>query len=381
MIRFVAAHLSHVEAVVALEQATFPEDAISRRSFRRFIDAPTADFYVALDGNDTVVGYTVVLYRNNTNLGRLYALVLHPNAQGKGSGRKLLQWAEHLADERHCLFLRTEIATSNQRAERLFSSEGFRVIELREAYYPPSQNQSTDALVLQKLLPRYELGDDAGVGATEKYVPMLTQTTEFTCGPASLLMAMDYFDCRSDNPAAEELEIWREATTIYMTSGHGGCGPHGLARAAYQRGLRVTVEVNTDSPLFIESVRQVQKKEVMQRIQAADIAFLQKHGVPINTRDYGVDLLKADLAAGALVMALISTYQFDGVRAPHWVLICAADDDFVYINDPDYDTLPWESSTQRQYLPIPIATFNKAFGYGGRKQKAAVVLFSPHTKK
>lgn len=374
MLNFIAALPSHLDAVVALEQATFPEDAISRRSFRRFIDAPTADFYVAVDAQQKVQGYTVLLYRNSTNLARLYALVLATEVRGRGQGRALLQWAEQLADERHCLFLRTEIATSNTAAEQLFVSEGFRVIELREAYYPPSTSQSTDALVLQKLLPRYELGDDSGVGATDEYVPMLTQTTEFTCGPASLLMAMDYFDCPSANPAAEELEIWREATTIYMTSGHGGCGPHGLARAAHKRGLSVRVEVNTDSPLFIDSVRQTQKKDVMQRIQAADMAFLQAHQVPINVRDYTVDLLKADLAKRRLVMALISTYQFDGVRAPHWVLICAADDDFVYINDPDYDTLPWESSTQRQYLPIPIATFNKAFGYGGRKQKAAVVL-------
>ena len=161
-----------------------------------------------------------------------------------------------------------------------------------------------------------------------------------------------------------------------MTSGHGGCGPHGLARAALKRGLTARVEVNTDSALFIESVRQPQKKVVLQRIQAADKLYLQEQGVTINVRDYTLALLKADLAAGGLVMALISTYQFDGIRAPHWVLICAADDDFVYINDPDYDTLPWESSTQRQYLPIPVDTFNKAFGYGGRKQKAAVVVFA-----
>ena len=29
-----------------------------------------------------------------------------------------------------------------------------------------------------------------------------------------------------------ELRVWREATTIFMTSGHGGCGPDGLALAA-----------------------------------------------------------------------------------------------------------------------------------------------------
>ena len=371
--RIIPAQTSHLDAVTALEALTFPEDAISKRSFRRFIESSTADFHV-LVADARVIGYTVVLYRNNTNLARLYALVVDESCRSRGYGRSLLQTAEELADKRHSLFLRTEVATSNTVAQQLMNSEGFRAIELREAYFPPSSSQSTDALVLQKLLPRYEMGEDSGVGATDEYVPMLTQSTEFTCGPASLLMAMDYFGRTSSDPQAEELEIWRQATTIYMTSGHGGCGPHGLARAAYQRGLKVRVEVNTEQPLFVDSVRQEQKKTVMQRIQQADMTYLREHDVPIVVRDYDVNLIKEDLSQGCLIMALISTYQFDGIRAPHWVLICAADDDFIYINDPDYDTLPWESPTERQYLPVPISTFSKAFGYGGRKQKAAVVL-------
>jgi len=379
-LELMSAKAVHLDAVSAIETATFPEDAISKRSFRRFIESPTADFQVLLV-DEKVIGYTVILYRNNTNLARLYALVVEESCRSLGHGRRLLQAAEDLADERHSLFLRTEVATSNAVAQQLLNSEGFRAIELREAYFPPSASQSTDALVLQKLLPRYEMGEDSGVGATEEYVPMLTQSTEFTCGPASLLMAMDYFGRPSNNPQAEELEIWREATTIYMTSGHGGCGPHGLARAAYQRGLKVRVEVNTEQPLFVDSVRQEQKKTVMQRIQQADMTYLREHDVPILVRDYDVNLIKEDLSQDCLIMVLISTYQFDGIRAPHWVLICAADDDFIYINDPDYDTLPWESPTERQYLPVPISTFSKAFGYGGRKQKAAVVLSADLTIK
>ena len=373
MMNLVPANVTHLDSVVQLEKATFPDDAISKRSFRRFIESSTADFFVMLN-DKRVVGYYVVLFRNNTNLARLYALVLSPQFRGKGLGKQLLQHAEDRADLRHCLFLRTEVATSNQIAQQLFINAGFRAVELREAYFPPSTSQSQDALILQKLLPRYELGEDNSVGATERYVPMMTQSTEFTCGPASLLMALDYFGRPTADASQEELEIWREATTIYMTSGHGGCGPHGLARAAFKRGLSVRVAVNTDDALFIDSVRQEQKKEVMQRIQQADIDYLHRHGVTIDVCDYGVAELKADLGAGKLILALISTYHFDGVRAPHWVLICAADDDFIYINDPDYDTLPWESPTERQYLPIPIATFNKAFGFGGRKQKAAVIV-------
>lgn len=363
----------HLDALAILEARTYPDDAISKRSFRRFIESETADFYV-LEVDNNVEGYIVVLYRTNTNLARLYALVVSDDYRQKGYGRLLLQKAEALADERHSLFLRTEVAVSNKVAQELLISDGFHSIELREAYFPVSAAQSRDALVLQKLLPRYELGEDAGVGATETYVPMLTQSTEFTCGPASLLMALDYFGYPSRDPQSEELEIWREATTIYMTSGHGGCGPYGLARAALKRGLNVRVEVNTDQPLFVDSVRQEQKKAVVERIQQVDIGYLREKHVPVCVGDYSIESLLKDLAGGCLVMALISTYLFDGIRAPHWVLICAADEDFIYINDPDYDTLPWESPTERQYLPVPVKTFSKAFGYGGKKQKAAVIL-------
>ena len=342
----------HLDAVATLEAKTYPEDAISKRSFRRFIESETADFFV-LEVNGNVEGYVVVLYRNNTNLARLYALVVSERYRHKGYGRLLLHKGEELADERHSLFLRTEVAVSNKVAQKLLIGDGFHSIELREAYFPVTQGQSSDALVLQKLLPRYELGEDAGVGATETYV---------------------YFGYPSHDPQSEELEIWREATTIYMTSGHGGCGPYGLARAALKRGLNVRIEVNTDQPLFVDSVRHEQKKAVIERIQQVDIGYLRERNVAVSVGDYTLESLCRDLAAGSLVMALISTYLFDGIRAPHWVLICAADDDFVYINDPDYDTLPWQSPTERQYLPIPVKTFSKAFGYGGKKQKAAVIL-------
>lgn len=373
MVKVRLANSKDLERVTVLEASTYPEDAISKRSFRRFIESETADFFV-LEVNGNVEGYVVVLYRNNTNLARLYALVVSERCRHKGYGRLLLHKGEELADERHSLFLRTEVAVSNKVAQKLLIGDGFHSIELREAYFPVTQSQSSDALVLQKLLPRYELGEDAGVGATETYVPMLTQSTEFTCGPASLLMALDYFGYPSYDPQSEELEIWREATTIYMTSGHGGCGPYGLARAALKRGLNVRVEVNTDQPLFVDSVRHEQKKAVIERIQQVDIGYLRERNVAVSVGDYTLESLCRDLAAGSLVMALISTYLFDGIRAPHWVLICAADDDFVYINDPDYDTLPWQSPTERQYLPIPVKTFSKAFGYGGKKQKAAVIL-------
>ena len=58
-------------------------------------------------------------------------------------------------------------------------------------------------------------------------------------------MAMKALDPKSDFSRTHELQLWREANTIFMGSdGHGGCGATGLALAAHRRGFEVEVWVN-----------------------------------------------------------------------------------------------------------------------------------------
>lgn len=369
-IDLVAAAREDLDGLEQIETLSFVTDRISRRSFKRFIDQGIGDFFVAKH-NGQVIGYYIVLYRQATELARLYSLAVHPDFRRRGIGRLLLDRAETDADEHHCLFMRLEVKLDNHAALKMYHHAGYYDMEIRPEYY----EDASDALVLQKLLPRFEHNDlDNG---NQRLVPYRTQTTEFTCGPASLLMAMAYFDLPCHEPHHEELEIWREATTIFMTSGHGGCGPHGLARAAVKRGLTVELHVSEEGPLLLDSVRSAEKKQIMARIQESDIAALEQAEVPIIVGDYSLSQLLHDLGEGKLVVALISTYVFDESKAPHWVLICAADEHYVYINDPDQDSLPWQSAAERQYLPIPLATFRRAFGFGKRKQKAAVVLSRP----
>ncbi|HAQ00126.1 MAG TPA: ribosomal-protein-alanine acetyltransferase, partial [Rhodospirillum rubrum] len=74
-------------------------------------------------------------------------------------------------------------------------------------------------------------------------VPLYHQTLEFTCGSACLMMAMHALDSRQPMTRSHEIRLWREATTIFMASGHGGCGPHGLALAAHRRGFEAEIYV------------------------------------------------------------------------------------------------------------------------------------------
>lgn len=359
------AQLTDTKALAAIEAVCVPYDALSERSFRRFIKLGEAHV-VVIEESAVVVGYAILLFRPATKLARLYSFAVTPEYQRRGLGSSLLSYIEQTAEHANSLFLRLEVKADDNAAARYFHARDYVDVGLKNDYF----DDHSDALVLQKQLHFFDSE------RLPRQVPYLTQTTPFTCGPASLLMALSYFGQPSNDPARDELELWRESTTIYMTSGHGGCGPHGLARAAHARGLDVAVWVSQPGPVLLDSVRNEQKREVMQRIQQADIEALHNAEVPIHTGDYYAEQLAADLAAGKLVMALISTYQFDQSKAPHWVLITAMDDDFVYINDPDEDSVPWQSPSARQYLPIPRETFGRAFGYGSKRLRAALVLNS-----
>lgn len=370
--------LNDVAELAALEKQSFPYDALSQRSFRRFIRLGEAEVYIA-QHTEQIAGYAIMLYRPATKLARLYSFAVNPEVRRQGVGSALLTFMEKLARTEHSLFMRLEVKSDDHGAQAFLHQCGYQDIGLKAGYF----EDHSDALVLQKQLHFFDNKKfdnkkfDNKKFDSEKaprQVPYLTQTTPFTCGPASLLMALKYFNQPVTNPEQQELELWREATTIYMTSGHGGCGPHGLARAACKRGLDVELWLSQDGPVLLDSVRNAQKRDVMQRIQQADIDALARAHVPIHIGDYYATQLEQDLASDKLVIALISTYQFDQSKAPHWVLVTAIDDEFVYINDPDEDTVPWQSPAARQYLPIPRQTFARAFGYGSKRLRAALVL-------
>ena len=159
-----------------------------------------------------------------------------------------------------------------------------------------------------------------------------------------------------------------------MTSGHGGCGPRGLALAAYNRGFDVEIYLNKEGPLFTDTVRSEVKKAILQRVHDSYRQKVEQSPIPIHRSELGISKIKHLLQQGALLVVLISTWQFDKSKAPHWVVVCAVDEHFVYINDPDTEDIPWLSSTERQYIPVEHNVFIKAFSYGKNRLKAAVII-------
>lgn len=259
--------------------------------------------------------------------------------------------------------MRLEVAKQNQSAIHLYQRLGYRVFGEVADYY----EDHSDALRMQKRI-RYP-----GRVREETTVPWYGQTTSFTCGPACLMMVMAGIESGTQLSQSLELDLWREATTVFMTSGHGGCHPLGLALSAHQRGFNVEVVMSQTSPLFLEGVRSVHKKEVLTLVHQQFLERSESKQIPIRCEAVSVANIEKHLAQGDYVLVMISSYRLNGDKAPHWVVVTASDDLCFYLHDPDTDKLTI-SELDCQYIPVAKEDFAKMLNYGRNRFSTALFI-------
>ena len=172
----------------------------------------------------------------------------------------------------------------------------------------------------------------------------------------------------------EELRIWREATTIYMMAGHGGCSPLGLALAAVQRGFQAEVYLSSPDTPFIDSVRGEQKKAVVDLVHQDFLQQLAEAGTLVYYTTITQNHLQEALEQGHIPIVLISTYRFDGCKVPHWVVVTAMDERFIYIHDPLINEDHYRFAFDNQYLPISRSNFDKMAQFGQSRLRTAVIV-------
>ena len=357
-----AASKDDLSRLVEIEHACFTSDILSRRSFQRFI-RPGAHELIVAENNKEIVGYVLVLYRTGTSLVRLYSIAVLPQYQGKGIAGQLMQAAEQAGRDRPCAFMRLEVNVSNDNAINLYKKLGYRPIGKIANYY----DDGHDALRMEKRIY-------VGSLRVSARTPYYQQTTDFTCGPAALMMAMKTLNSKYKLSRQEELQIWREATTIFMTSGHGGCSPHGLALSAWERGFKVRLYINQAGPPFLDGVRDPDKKDVIKLVHEGFLGRIKKTGIKLLVKDISPDELQKILRSGLAIIALISTWRLNRNKAPHWVYVAGADEHFVYINDPDISDGGWQSETDYIQVPISIDEFVNMACFGQSRLRCLLVL-------
>jgi [ribosomal protein S18]-alanine N-acetyltransferase len=139
--------MSDLAALLALENAAFTADHLSRRSLRRFISAPGASLIVA-EETGRLAGYALVLYPPRSALARLYSIAVAPLAARRGVGPLLLAAAEKAAQRRHRRTMRLEVHEHNTRAIARYEKSGYRLFGRHRDYY----DDHADALRFEKPL-------------------------------------------------------------------------------------------------------------------------------------------------------------------------------------------------------------------------------------
>lgn len=353
------AEIADLPELEALE-ANFPSDRLGRRQFRHLLTRAHAEAWAAEDEGGRVVGDAIVLYRRGFDAARLHSLVVAPEWRGRGVGSALLDVVEKGALERGCVSVRLEVREDNVPAHALYRARGYERVGRTSDYY----GDGSAALRMRKRL--------RGEAPELLRVPYVPQTLPFTCGPACLMMAMRAFGDARPPTRAEELALWRDATTVYMAAGHGGCSPHGLAVAALRRGYRVRVLARDDDVPFLASVRGEEKKAVVRLAHREFEAELRREGAEVAVGPFGLEAVEATLAAREVPVLLVSGYRLYAEKVPHWVVVTGMDERHLYLHDP---WIPDGSGrADGVHLPLPLDLFERVAAFGRARHRYLVAI-------
>ncbi len=143
------AGLADLDRLLALEEATFDVDRISRDQWRRHIRSDSATVLVAPAAR-RIDAAAVVFYRRHARVARLYSLAVGAHARGTGLGGALLAAAEADARKRGCHAMRLEVRVDNPAAIGLYERRGY----ARIARLPQFYEDGADAWRYAKALTR-----------------------------------------------------------------------------------------------------------------------------------------------------------------------------------------------------------------------------------
>ena len=356
------ARASDLEGLVALEAQVFSTDRISRRSFRRFLASPHAATIVAeLDGR--LAGYALVLLRGSSGTARLYSIAVSPHLAGRRLGTALLKAAEEAALERGATRLRLEVREANDAAVGLYRKLGYRHFGRHAHYY---EDKSHALRFEKRLTPDLRGLRDAP--------PYFHQTTEFTCGPACMMMALAWADPSFRPGPALEFKLWREATTIFMTSGPGGCDPYGVAVTLKRHGLEPEIHASHGGPYFLDTVRSRDRRRVMQLAQEEFRREAKALKIPIHLAPLDESGLMERLGKGAVAIVLVSGCRMVRRNVPHWVFAFGCEARYVLVHDPAASRDEDGNATAPETYAVSSREFDRMTQFGQDDLRAAILI-------
>ncbi|GAA1687320.1 ribosomal protein S18-alanine N-acetyltransferase [Microbacterium sediminicola] len=155
------ATIDDVDAIMAIERASFPTDAWSPAVMAGELDSPHS-LYVVVEEAGRIIGYGGLRHVKGGVDADIQTIALDVAFRGKGRGRALLTTllGEALSAGAKTMFL--EVRDDNLAAQALYRSEGFVETGRRPRYYQPDD---VDAVIMQLDLTSWVTNGSCAIGS------------------------------------------------------------------------------------------------------------------------------------------------------------------------------------------------------------------------
>lgn len=140
-----AAVPADLDAIMALERASFPTDAWSDAMMREELSSPHG-WYVVDEVAGRVAGYAGLRAVRGAKDADVQTIAIAETSRGRGRGRALLRALLAEAVRRGVQDVFLEVRADNPVAQALYASEGFLDVGRRPRYYQPDD---VDAVVMK----------------------------------------------------------------------------------------------------------------------------------------------------------------------------------------------------------------------------------------
>ena len=169
-------------------------------------------------------------------------------------------------------------------------------------------------------------------------VPYYAQSSEFTCGPACVLMVMKHFDPDLEIGRELEFEVWRQCNMI----GIKGADPFGLAVPLIDAGHKVRLITRRSKIVNYErwGRRLLRNSFSSEEIDLSLFGMKEnreraaRRKLPVTyKRPVVADILRG-VRDGYVPIALVHMGVVHSLNIPHWIVITDADKEKVIFNDP-----------------------------------------------
>jgi hypothetical protein len=166
-------------------------------------------------------------------------------------------------------------------------------------------------------------------------VPYYAQTSEFSCGPACILMVMKHFDPTLRVGRDLEFEVWRQCNMI----GIKGADPYGLAVPLSDAGYEVHLTTQRRRVQHHPWRRRVRRLFSREEIELSLFGMRENkrravaRHLQVRYKRPLVEDIAREICDGFVPIALVHMGVVHSLNIPHWVVVTGAEGE-VEFNDP-----------------------------------------------